>query len=62
MAVDAMGGDFAPAGNCHGGNFGSEDFHIPVVLVGDDEKIRKILADNGESLILHRSTSCISGY
>ena len=48
VAVDAMGGDFAPLEIVMGAILAVRDFHIPVVLVGDSERIRKILADNGE--------------
>ncbi len=48
VAVDAMGGDFAPLEIVLGGIQAVRDYKIPVVLVGDSEQIRKILADNGE--------------
>lgn len=48
VAVDAMGGDFAPLEIVMGAILAVMDFHIPVVLVGDSERIKKILADNGE--------------
>ena len=48
VAVDAMGGDFAPLEIVLGGIQAVRDYKIPIVLVGDSEQIRKILADNGE--------------
>lgn len=46
IAVDAMGGDFAPLEIVKGAVLAVRDFHVPVVLVGDKEQIVKVLKDN----------------
>lgn len=46
IAVDAMGGDFAPLEIVKGAILAVRDFHVPVVLVGDEEQIGNILKDN----------------
>lgn len=46
IAVDAMGGDFAPLEIVLGAIQAVRDFNIPVVLVGDEEQIRPILREN----------------
>ena len=46
IAVDAMGGDFAPEIVVQGAVLAARDYHIPVLLVGDEEKIRKELEKN----------------
>ncbi|MDY6084257.1 MAG: phosphate acyltransferase PlsX [Dialister sp.] len=43
IAVDAMGGDFAPLEIVEGAILAAKDFQIPVVLVGDQEQILPIL-------------------
>lgn len=48
IAVDAMGGDYAPVEIVKGAVQAAKDFKIPVVLVGDEEKIRAVLAENHE--------------
>lgn len=49
IAVDAMGGDFAPLETVLGSiDAVRETKHIDVVLVGDEEQIYKILQDNNE--------------
>lgn len=47
IAVDAMGGDFAPLEIVLGAIWAVRDFHIPVVLVGREEEIRRILKEQG---------------
>ena len=50
IAVDAMGGDFAPLETVLGSiDAVRENKHIEVVLVGDEEQIYKILQDNNET-------------
>lgn len=48
IAVDAMGGDFAPLEIVLGAIEAVREYHIPVVLVGDDERIRDILKKHHE--------------
>ena len=48
IAVDAMGGDFAPLEIVLGAIEAVREFHIPVVLVGDEERIRDILKKHHE--------------
>ena len=43
IAVDAMGGDFAPLEIVLGAIEAVREWKIPVVLVGDEEQIRPIL-------------------
>jgi glycerol-3-phosphate acyltransferase PlsX len=46
IAVDAMGGDFAPEVVVQGAVLAARDYHIPVLLVGDEERIQKELEKN----------------
>lgn len=48
IAVDAMGGDFAPLEIVLGAIEAVREWKIPVVLVGDEEQIRPILKKNHE--------------
>lgn len=48
IAVDAMGGDFAPLEIVLGAIEAVREYHIPVVLVGDEERIRDILKKHHE--------------
>lgn len=48
IAVDAMGGDFAPLEIVLGAIQAVREWKIPVVLVGKKEEIRPILEKNGE--------------
>ncbi len=48
IAVDAMGGDFAPLEIVLGAIQAVREWKIPVVLVGDEAQIRSILEKNGE--------------
>ncbi len=63
IAVDAMGGDYAPVEIVKGAVQAAKDFTIPVVLVGDEEKIRAVLAENhgeADSLIeVHHASQVI---
>ena len=44
VAVDAMGGDFAPVVEVEGAVSAAREFGIPVTLVGDTERLRQELA------------------
>jgi glycerol-3-phosphate acyltransferase PlsX len=60
IAVDAMGGDFAPQNIVEGAYLAAQEYGIPVVLVGDQEIVRKEIARHpgGDSLpltVLHAS-------
>ena len=44
VAVDAMGGDFAPVVEVEGAVSAAKEFGIPVTLVGDTERLRQELA------------------
>lgn len=48
IAVDAMGGDFAPLEIVLGAIQAVREWKIPVVLVGDEKQIRPILVQNHE--------------
>lgn len=48
IAIDAMGGDFAPLEIVLGAIEAVKAYKIPVVLVGDEVQINKILKDNHE--------------
>lgn len=53
VALDAMGGDFAPKETVAGALLAAEA-GIPVVLVGDQERLARELAEHGQSLpIVH---------
>src|SRR4030066_193502 len=47
IAVDAMGGDHAPAAVVRGAVHASREFHLPIVLVGQEERIREELRRAG---------------
>lgn len=63
IAVDAMGGDYAPLEIVLGAVEAVRDFHIPVVLVGDEAQIRPILkkehADNDPLIEVHHASEVI---
>lgn len=63
IAVDAMGGDYAPLEIVKGAVWAVRDFHIPVVLVGDEEQIRPILkeekADQNPLIEVHHASEVI---
>jgi glycerol-3-phosphate acyltransferase PlsX len=44
IAVDAMGGDFAPQNIVEGAYLAAQEYGVPVVLVGDQEVVRKEIA------------------
>ncbi len=48
IAVDAMGGDFAPKSVVSGAIEATREFGVSVVLVGDEKKIRKELSRSGQ--------------
>lgn len=52
IAVDAMGGDFAPLEIVLGAVQAVREYHIPVVLVGDEERIRDIYRSIMRKIIL----------
>ncbi len=45
IAIDAMGGDFAPEEIVRGGVEGAIEYGVDVILVGDEEKISRCLND-----------------
>ncbi len=63
IAVDAMGGDYAPLEIVRGAILAVRDFKIPVVLVGDEEKIRDVLqkekAENEALISIHHASEVI---
>ena len=52
IAVDAMGGDFAPLEIVLGAIQAVKEYKVPVVLVGDEDEIRPILEKHHEDLVL----------
>ncbi|HXG68327.1 MAG TPA: phosphate acyltransferase PlsX [Blastocatellia bacterium] len=54
IAVDAMGGDFAPASEVQGAIEAARDLHVKVILVGRSELIRAELAKHREGWGLGR--------
>lgn len=63
IAVDVMGGDYAPLEIVRGAVRAVRDFHIPVVLVGKEEEIRPILreekAENDPLIEIHHASEVI---
>ena len=63
IAVDAMGGDYAPLEIVKGAVLAARDFKIPVVLVGDEEQIKPILvklqADRDPLIEIHHASEVI---
>ena len=47
IIIDAMGGDNAPAEIVKGAVMAAEEFGVEITLVGDEEKIRKCLEEQG---------------
>ena len=47
IAVDAMGGDYAPEEVVLGAIEAVKAYKYDVVLVGDEKKIRKVMAEHG---------------
>ena len=45
IAVDAMGGDFAPGEIVRGAVWAAQDYNVPIELVGQVDKIQEILDD-----------------
>ena len=52
IAVDAMGGDFAPEEIVRGGVEGAIEYGLEIILVGDEKKIRKCLEDCPETSLV----------
>jgi glycerol-3-phosphate acyltransferase PlsX len=62
VAVDAMGGDNAPAVEVEGAVAASREFAIPVVLVGDEERLRQELAKHnatGLDITIHHASEVV---
>jgi glycerol-3-phosphate acyltransferase PlsX len=62
VAVDAMGGDNAPAVEVEGAVSAAREFGIPVTLVGDTEKLRQELAKydtKGLDIILQHASEVV---
>ncbi len=49
IAIDVMGGDYAPQETVAGALAAAKKYEIPVVLVGDEEKIRPLIQQAGMS-------------
>lgn len=67
IAVDAMGGDFAPLEIVLGSIAAVHEYsHMEIVLVGDETKIREVLVAEGEEnnprLIIHHASEVIEMY
>ena len=43
IAVDAMGGDYAPSEIVKGAVWAAQDYNVPIELVGQVDKIQKVL-------------------
>jgi len=62
VAVDAMGGDYAPAVEVEGAVSAAREFGIPVTLVGDTERLRQELAKydtTGLDITLHHASEVV---
>jgi glycerol-3-phosphate acyltransferase PlsX len=57
IAVDAMGGDFAPASEVEGALRAARDFNVGVILVGRSEQIEPELGKHRDLLKPHRGGS-----
>ena len=59
IAVDAMGGDFAPQNIVEGAVLAAKEYGVKVVLVGDEDQVSKELSKYPTSKlpILHPSCS-----
>ena len=62
VAVDAMGGDFAPAVEVEGAIAAAREFGIPIVLVGDETRLRQELERHGASgldITIHHASEVV---
>ena len=62
VAVDAMGGDNAPAVEVEGAVVAAREFGIPITLVGDTEKLRLELAKHnvqGLDIAIHHASEVV---
>ena len=60
IAVDAMGGDHAPGEVVRGAVQAYREFHLPIVLVGREERIREELRRAGaEEMEIHNATEVV---
>jgi len=53
IAIDAMGGDFAPGEIVRGGVEGAIEYGVEVILVGDKEQIENCLKDCPQTPLVH---------
>ena len=58
IAIDAMGGDFAPQAIVEGAVWGSYDYNVPIELVGAEDKILREL-DRIREFITNKSISIL---
>lgn len=64
IAIDAMGGDFAPLEMVLGAIDAAKAFpHMEIVLVGDEQQIRDVLVEQGQEnnpqLTIHHASEVI---
>ena len=52
IAIDAMGGDFAPEEIVKGGIAGAIEHNVPVILVGDESRIRPCMEGSPETSLV----------
>ena len=64
IAVDAMGGDFAPREIVRGSVDAARKYHCEIVLVGDEPQIREVLAETPDweklGITIHHTTEVIA--
>lgn len=62
VAVDAMGGDNAPAIEVEGAVAASRQYGIPIVMVGDEDRLRQELdrhAASGLDITIHHASEVV---
>lgn len=59
IAMDAMGGDHAPAEIVKGAAKASEDKDLEIILIGDEEKIRKYLPEGSKNISIRHTDEYI---
>lgn len=60
IIIDAMGGDFAPASNVEGAVLAARAWSdVEIVLVGKEEELRPLLADQPANLTIHHAGEVI---
>ena len=61
IAVDAMGGDFAPAAVVDGALLAAREHNVPILLVGREEEVKPLCRDDCRGLCPQCGTNLNTG-